>query len=145
MMCPLFFFLPRKERLITTNPCWLKDDVSGRFVPPTKARPCWHCSVVISVDKTPVSNSVSLTRIFQRVVNDSVARRLIPGATTQVCVVTNNLDQGWPNFLNARATYDKLQMFESRKTLTDITHTFLLLHAHFVTKILKYIYLLYEL
>jgi hypothetical protein len=45
------------------------------------------------------------------------------------------LCQGWPNLLNVRATYDKLQMFESRKTWTNITHTFLLLHAHFVTKI----------
>jgi hypothetical protein len=26
------------------------------------------------------------------------------------------IDQGWPNSLNVRATYDKLQMFESRKT-----------------------------
>jgi hypothetical protein len=28
----------------------------------------------------------------------------------------NVVDQGWPNFLNVRATYDKFQMFESRKT-----------------------------
>jgi hypothetical protein len=46
----------------------------------------------------------------------------------------NAIDQGWPNLLNVRATYAKLQMFESRKTRTNITHTFLLLHAHFVTK-----------
>jgi hypothetical protein len=43
----------------------------------------------------------------------------------------DSLKQGWPNVLNVRATYDKLQMFESRKTRTNITHTFLLLHAHF--------------
>jgi hypothetical protein len=48
--------------------------------------------------------------------------------------------RGWPNLLNVRVTYDKLQMFESRKTWTNITHTFLLLHAHLVTKNLKYIY-----
>jgi hypothetical protein len=50
------------------------------------------------------------------------------------------LVQEWPNLLNVRATYDKVQTFESRKTWTNITHTVLLLHAHFVTKILKYIY-----
>jgi hypothetical protein len=52
----------------------------------------------------------------------------------------NGLRQGWPNLLNVKASYDKLQMFESCKTWTNITHTFLLLHAHVVTKILKYIY-----
>jgi hypothetical protein len=55
-------------------------------------------------------------------------------------VFFHSIGQGWPNLLNVRATYDKLQMFESRKTWTNITHTFLLLHAYFVTKILKYIY-----
>jgi hypothetical protein len=49
-------------------------------------------------------------------------------------------NRGGQTLRNVRATYDKLQMFESRKTWTNITHTFLLLHAHFVTKILKYIY-----
>jgi hypothetical protein len=47
------------------------------------------------------------------------------------------LCQGWPNLLNVRATYDRLQMFESRKKWTNFTHTFLLLHGHFVTKIMN--------
>jgi hypothetical protein len=33
------------------------------------------------------------------------------------------LVQGWPNLLNVRATYDKLQMFESRKN-KYYTHVF---------------------
>jgi hypothetical protein len=38
---------------------------------------------------------------------------------TEALVVTSKeigLEQGWPNLLNVRATYDKVQMFESRNT-----------------------------
>jgi hypothetical protein len=44
------------------------------------------------------------------------------------------INQRWPNLLNVRATYDKLQMLENRKIWPNITHTFFIVTCTFCYK-----------
>jgi hypothetical protein len=49
--------------------------------------------------------------------NIIVKRKELIGTTEYMALeMRYRINQGWPNLLNVRATYDKLQMFESRKT-----------------------------